>query len=167
MPPRSLITSLTFAAIAAVPRRSRPMVTRYTWPPKCRRTRGSAQASLASVVLPNPPAPVSAVVTATTGPEPCFPVSAVTIRPSSAGRSMTQSSTVSSGGMAVFGRGASAHTAATAAATAVGKPATAAHTAARSGPDTISTISTDTQSAAPRVTARPRISLREREKALI
>ena len=101
-PATSLITSLTFAATAAAPRRSRPTVTRYTPPTNRRRTRRSAHTISAKVVLPNPPAPYSPVVIPTVPLRPCN--SAVTACSASVGRSTTHSGTSSSGGTTTLDR---------------------------------------------------------------
>lgn len=83
------VASATFAAIAARPRTSRPMVTVYTRPRNRRRTRGLAHTTPASVVFPKPPAPDSEVVIPTAPPLPH--TAATTSSPCP--RSTTQSAT--------------------------------------------------------------------------
>jgi hypothetical protein len=57
---------ITSDVIAALPRMSRPRDAQWIRPPQRRTTRRSAPTSLATVVLPNPPAPRTAVVIPTT-----------------------------------------------------------------------------------------------------
>ena len=82
------ISPLTRPASACLPT-SRPSVTQYTRPRNRRSTRRSARTIFATVVLPNPPAPCTAVVMPTV---PAERRSAATIWSTSAGRSTTHGS---------------------------------------------------------------------------